>query len=976
MLCMAMNSQAQKRFEFNAKGNTCFFSYICYSPTDNYSFHKRAFLVVVGNPGESVEEVFQRDTLKLMPRFFSYMLVYVPADQNNPLNQVSCYGALSHLLTLENPYSKQNIFLYYTNPDVDSTAILNSTIKSDFKQIKFADRAKSVAPVQFELTSVEEAEMADLEEGGTYYIDETVASDGAAEEEKVVEKTYFGPPTQFNYTLSGVVQDRYTGESLPFARVQLKYAPSGATANADGFFTLVKVPSDTTTLQVTYVGYDPLDIFLTPQMPSKNLVIKMSTAAQMLKGVVIEARREDVVLISKNDVGLIKMTPKKLEKLPNIGERDVMRSFQLMPGISAANESSSGLYVRGGTPDQNLVLYDGFTVYHVDHLYGFFSAFNTNAIKDVQLYKGGFESKFGGRLSSITEITGKEGNKNRFNAGLDLSLLSLNGFIETPIGKKFTALVAYRRSYKGLIYNKIFEKFNSDTQQTVQQGPGGPQMGSTTVENFFYDLNGKFTFRPNQKDILTASIFNGTDKLDNSSDFSGSGFGGGGGDFSQTSTDLTRYGNIGLSMKWSRKWNDKLYGNTIASYSNYYSKRDRSMERTRTDENDETTTVKDGIIENNDLRDYSFKSEYEWDIASFSQLQFGGYATYFDVDYSYAQNDTASVLERHDNAVLWGGYLQNEFKFFKEKISFMPGVRYSYYDQTNQWYTEPRAQLSLHVTDKITLKGATGRYYQFATRVTREDILSGSRDFWLMADGSKIPVSSAIHYITGLSYENNDYLFSVEGYYKTLSDLTEYSLRFDPNPRSVDYSENFFNGKGYSKGVEFLAQRKAGDLNGWVSYTLGQAKSYFDVYGDTYFPANQDVTHEFKAVGLYKYKRWDFSATWVYATGRPYTAPSGGYTVTLLDGTTQEFFTVTTKNGLRLPDYHRMDLAVNFKLLAGMKGEKRRREIGYVGFSIFNVYNRTNIWYKQYSIEDGDILETNVNYLGFTPNINLSLKIR
>jgi len=165
-------------------------------------------------------------------------------------------------------------------------------------------------------------------------------------------------------------------------------------------------------------------------------------------------------------------------------------------------------------------------------------------------------------------------------------------------------------------------------------------------------------------------------------------------------------------------------------------------------------------------------------------------------------------------------------------------------------------------------------------------------------------------------------------------------------------------------------------LNGWISYTLGEARNHFTEYSDDYFPANQDVTHEFKIVGLYKYRRWDFSANWIYATGRPYTAPSGAYTVTLLDGNEQDFFTVTNKNSIRLPDYHRFDISATYRLLMGRRSDKRRRELGFVSFSLFNVYNHRNIWYKQFTIEEGEILETNINYLGITPNLTLSLKLR
>jgi hypothetical protein len=284
--------------------------------------------------------------------------------------------------------------------------------------------------------------------------------------------------------------------------------------------------------------------------------------------------------------------------------------------------------------------------------------------------------------------------------------------------------------------------------------------------------------------------------------------------------------------------------------------------------------------------------------------------------------------------------------------------------------------MSYKLTDRLSIKGATGLYYQFVNRVTREDIMSGSKDFWLLADGNAVPVSSAIHFTVGMSYESLDYIFSVEGYDKQIDNLTEYSLRFNPSPAGVSFDENFYNGYGFSRGVEFLAQRKTGKLNGWIGYTLGEAKNHFDVYGDEYFPANQDVTHEFKFVGMYSIKRWDFSATWIFATGRPYTAPSGAYTITLLDGTEQDFFTVTSKNALRLPDYSRADISVNYKLLMGAKGEKKRRDIGYIGLSIFNLYNRKNVWYKEYTIEEGEIIENNVNYMGITPNLILSLKLR
>ncbi|MDB5255662.1 MAG: outer rane receptor protein [Chitinophagaceae bacterium] len=775
---------------------------------------------------------------------------------------------------------------------------------------------------------------------------------------------------QETLSLSGIVKDKSTGEALPFATIQIKGTTTGATTNVDGYFLLNDLPSDTSTIIVQYPGYAFTEIKLTSGHFKSGFKIEMAQEVKSLDEVTVVGVREQVTLVDRANISTIKLTPKVLRQLPNVGEKDIMRAFQLMPGVGASNESSSGLYVRGGTPDQNLILYDGFTVYHVDHLYGFYSAFNSNALKDVQLYKGGFESRFGGRLSSVTEITGKDGNQNKFNVGADLSLLSMNAFVEVPIGKKFSSLVAFRKSYRGPIYNQVFGMFNSTGTGQSSGSKGG---SNATVASYFYDVNGKFTYRPTNKDIISLSIYNGTDNLNNSSVARTEGVSSS--TFSSSSTDLTNYGNLGSSLKWSRRWSDKLYGNTLFSYSNYYSDRNNSQQKSITDSLGATNSSSQGLFENNDLKDYSFKSDYEYDLKKNVQLQFGGFGTYYDINYTYAQNDTVTILNRSDQATLSGIYVQSKIDLLKNRLHVLPGMRLSYFSTTGKPYIEPRLSASYDLTERWTLKGAIGRYNQFANRVTREDILSGSRDFWLLSGTGSVPVSSANHYILGASYETPKYLFSVEGYYKTLSNLTEYSLRFNPvaGGGGVTYNENFYNGKGFSRGVEFLAQRKVGKFQGWVSYTLSQTMNNFSIYSSNYYPASQDVTNEFKTVFLYKLKKWSFSATWIYGTGKPYTAPSGGYNVTLLDGSTQSYYTVTAKNGQRLPAYHRADLAVNYILFGG---KKERREIGYIGLSVFNVYNRTNVWYKQYAITDGQITQTNVNYLGITPNITLSFKLR
>lgn len=782
-------------------------------------------------------------------------------------------------------------------------------------------------------------------------------------------------PTAFDFTLSGTLLDVQTGETLPFANIMLSDGTNGTLTNQDGLFVLNGVPTDTNTLFISCIGYESLTFALAPDMAKDHLEIEVRPRDLELEAVTITAEREDL-LRSNEELGVITLSPRQLSRLPNIGEKDIMRSFQLMPGISASNESSAGLYVRGGTPDQNLVLFDGFTVYHVDHLYGFFSAFNSNTLKDVKLYKGGFESRYGGRLSSVLDITGKDGNAKEFNVGGEISLLSVNGFVEVPIGDKITTLVAARRSFQGPIYNKIFEQFNGEAEEQTAapggRGGRGGQQASTTVASFFYDLNAKVTYRPTEDDVISASFFNGTDKLDNGFSRETPEFLAAQGiDLSLSVSDLTRYGNVGSSLKWSRKWNPKFYGNTVLSFSNYYSTRDRSREGSVTNATGEANTFSNGTFENNDLIDYSLHSDYTLALGKHNQLAFGGFGTWYDIAYSYAQNDTSTILDRDDQAGLAGGYVQDRISLFNDRLKVTPGIRGTGFGMTNKLYWEPRASASLNLTDRIKVAGSWGHYYQFANRVLREDLLNGSRDFWILSDGESVPVSFAEHYIAGVSYENKDLLMSVEGWYKNLDGISEYSLRFTGGRGEINYQENFFSGVGYSKGLEFLLRKKTGAWTGWASYTLAETRNQIDVYGEDYFAAAQDVTHEFKLVNLYRLNRFNFAATWVFATGRPYTAPEGGYSLTLLDGTSSDFITAGAKNSYRLPNYHRLDVSATYDLR-----NKDGNNIGNIGFSIFNLYNRKNTWYKEYEIVEGQVLETDQQFLGFTPNLSLSLKLR
>ncbi|MEO1435486.1 MAG: TonB-dependent receptor, partial [Bacteroidota bacterium] len=380
-----------------------------------------------------------------------------------------------------------------------------------------------------------------------------------------------------------------------------------------------------------------------------------------------------------------------------------------------------------------------------------------------------------------------------------------------------------------------------------------------------------------------------------------------------------------------------------------------------------------GTIEDNNLNDYAFKWDWEWTPSSKQKIGFGAFGNAFDIRYDFTQNDTITVLNRDDQGLLGGAYLQSQSTLF-ERLILNTGARLSYFDQTGEVYFEPRLQLQYLLSDRIKLKGATGRFYQFANRILREDINQGSRDFWILSDGNSVPVGESTHYIAGIAYETKDYLFDVEAYYKDLNDITEYSTRFVLNGTgegvSLDFEENFFNGVGLARGVELLAQKKTGNFNGWLSYTIGEVDYNFEVFGPDDFPAAHDVTHETKLVTTYQLGNWSLGATFVYATGRPYTAPTGAYAVNLLDGEQATHYALSDRNAFRLPDYHRLDVSINYDFHNFLQGEATG------GLSFFNVYDRLNVWYKEYEVVEDILLETDVNYLGFTPSLYFTWRLK
>jgi len=791
--------------------------------------------------------------------------------------------------------------------------------------------------------------------------------------------------------IKGYVKDVKTGEALPYANIIIKDTNRGTITNTDGYFVLVNVPVGLCSLQVDYIGYKSQTIELQNVSGGLSIfTVEMEPSVIELEGVIVTAQAE-MLDVSSKQISQITFSPRQLSSLPSIGEVDVFRTMQLLPGISGATEGESGLYVRGGTPDQNLVLFDGMTIYHVDHFFGFFSAFNADAIKDIQLYKGGFPAEYGGRISSVVDLTGKSGNKNKPQFGYGVNLLSAHAFFETPLWDKGTFLIAGRRSYTDFIrsplYNSIYGLMTGEEDGGATGGPvnfggrGGGRMGGSQMEGefipsfYFYDLNSKLTLNPTSKDILTFSFYTGKDDLDKSQDFGDIGFKMRGTDTeaSLQTTDFTRWGNLGFSGKWSRQWHDRFHVDLLAASSKYFSEYDRSADMTslapanQEDEN-QRRSFSNTSDEANTVKDMSYKLNADWQVSQSHRLGYGVHASLFDNSYTATRNDTIEILSRENKSWLYSAYLQDKWKISNLEWTF--GLRSSHYENTNKLYHEPRVSFNYQLTKNLQFKGAWGQYYQFVSRVANEDVTQGARDFWLLAD-KDIKPSFSEHFIAGLNYENDNYVFGIEAYQKDLNDLIEFSRRYvSAGPKQSETIDNFFFGTGEVRGIEFLAQKKRGALTGWIGYTLGKVDYHFPgLNNGEVFPANHDRRHEINAVAKLNLGVWTLAATWVFASGSPYTAPESQYYIPYLDGEYHSYIHVSDKNSFRLPDYHRLDLSASRRFSAGNWSTE-------VGVSIFNAYNHKNVWYRDYNLDTTPITVTDVMLLGFTPTVYVQMNLK
>lgn len=733
-----------------------------------------------------------------------------------------------------------------------------------------------------------------------------------------------------NVTLSGTLKDSETGEDLIGARVTVDEMPgTGAITNVYGFYSLT-VPKGTYNITIKSLGFKTVKMEI-DMSENKSLDLEMEVEGKMFGTVEVTAEKLDENVTSA-EMGVDKIDIKEIENIPVLfGEKDVLKTIQLLPGVKPAGEGNAGFFVRGGSADQNLILLDEAPVYNASHLLGFFSVFNSDALKDVKLYKGGAPAEFGGRLSSVMDIKMKEGNSKKLSVSGGLGLISSKLTIEAPIVKdKGSFIVSGRRTYAD-VFLRLSN--NEAAQNSIL---------------YFYDLNAKANYRITKKDRIFLSGYFGRDNFGFSDQF---GF---------------DWGNATGTFRWNHIYGDRLFGNTSVIFSNYNYK-------IKFGSGNETFEI------GSEIQDINIKEDFDFYINTNNTLSFG--ANIIHHTFRPGEIDTGSdidfVLNDIENrySLESAAYISNEQKIKKRwKVVYGlrlsnftqigPGDIFSYdvdgkvtdtttYDDweavSSYWGLSPRVSVNFSLNESSSIKASYARTYQYIHLISNSTS-SSPTDIWIPSSNNvkpQIADQGAIGYFR--NFFDNTLEFSTEVYYKNMQNVIDYRDGAEVTLNPTVEGELLY-GIGRAYGVELLLKKRRGKFSGWVSYTLSRSERQFAEINDgAWYAARQDRTHDVSIVGMYNFtERITASATWVYYTGNAVTFPSGKYE---LDGQIVNLY--SERNGYRMPDYHRLDLGVTlynkkFKTITdpitGEEKEVAKRFESSWNFSVYNAYARENAY--------------------------------
>lgn len=747
---------------------------------------------------------------------------------------------------------------------------------------------------------------------------------------------------QEKFTISGTIKEESSGETMPGISIYTLENPEiGTISNSYGFYSLT-LPEGNYKLVFNTDGFknDTVAITLNNNIKLDHQLIENVTTGTELQEVVLNVTKKENN-IGKTNIGVEKLDIKEVEKLPVLfGEKDIIKTLQLLPGVQSPSDGNSGFFVRGGGNDQNLILLDEAPVYNASHLFGFFSTFNSDALKDVTIIKGNSPAQYGGRLSSVLDVSMKEGNNKKYNVSGGIGLISSRLSVEGPIQKsKSSFIVSARRTYAD-IFLKTTEDFKNN-------------------KLFFYDLNTKANIWINDNNRLFISGYFGKDVLSLGKEFNND------------------WGNTTGTIRWNSIISPKLFSNTSVAYSNY----------------NYNINLNDGGSDfnvNSNIRDWNLKQEFEYNPNTNNKIRFGFNAIHHSIIPSRFDASDPDNKKTNKRAGLESAIFVNNTNKINKNLTLDYGLRLSSYsiigegvyniykdgevtDQINlskgqfgKTYTnlEPRLQFSYLLSKNTSIKGGYARNTQ---NLHLQSNSNGgfATDQWF---GNSYNIKPEISDQISLGYfhntKNKKYQFSSEVYFKKLQNQIDYKNGADLISVPDIESELVF-GKGRAYGLELLAKKTTGKLTGWVSYTLSRSERQIDgINNNNWYKARQDKTHDLSVVGTYEVsKRWSLSSVFVYSTGNTVTFPNGKYSIE-----DQTIYQYNDRNANRMPAYHRLDVSATYK-----KPHKGRFESSW-NFSIYNLYGRENAYVIDFENGPKGSRAIQTSLFGMIPSVTYNFK--
>ncbi|MCX6352388.1 MAG: TonB-dependent receptor plug domain-containing protein [Bacteroidetes bacterium] len=701
---------------------------------------------------------------------------------------------------------------------------------------------------------------------------------------------------QKKHTISGYVSDIKNGEMLIGSIISVAKQNTGTATNAYGFYSIT-LAEDSHYVLISFVGYKPQlkKIFLGADL-RLNITLEPQVYETKVVGITVNKKAREN--INRPKMGIIDIPVYQIKELPAIfGEKDLLKVLQLLPGVQSGSEGSAGFYVRGGGPDQNLILLDEAIIYNPFHLAGFFSTFNGDAIKSVSLIKGGFPAQYGGRLSSIIDISMKDGNDKEYHGEGGVGLISSRLMLEGPIQKdKSSFMISGRRTYLDILIKPFLPK-------------------GISAGYYFYDLNGKVNYKFSDKDKIYLSSYLGSDVFSTS--------------FSKTSFKVD-WGNKSIVGRWNHLFNSKLFSNTTLIYNDYVFSNTDQLDKIQ-------IKLQSGI------RDYTAKMDFDWFPHIKHKVKFGATYTYqqFIPSSTKLQLDSNTSFSYqifryvHTSAL----YINDEFTL-NENISMNFGLRAPLfiYKKYTFYNAEPRFTFNYIINKNSSVKLGYAMMHQFTHLVSNSSI-SLPTDIWVPSSDVVLPqVAQQVALGYFRNFNNDAYETSVEVYYKNMTHLIEYKegAQIFLNP---DVEKEFVYGSGYCYGTEFFVKRNEGKITGWIGYTLAWAyRTFPDLNNGKTFPSKYDQRHNVSVAGVYKFnKELSFSTVFVFGSGQSLTLPVGQYQVPMF-GSGFSALDYNERNSFKLYPYHRMDIGIKYTL-------KIKSVDADLRLDVYNVYNRRNPYF-------------------------------